>query len=194
MDLGSIPSEGTIVYYVVVVSVYTTTRLFDRGVYNIYDLYMPQVKCKICNREFYVKPCHQKRGHGKYCSKVCSAQGQKNGRYVLCEGCGAQVWRTPKHFRKSKSGKFFCGKSCQTKWRNKKFSGEKHPNWKGGEYVYQRVMKGSGIKPVCKRCGIKNKKVLVIHHIDRNRKNYDISNLMWLCRNCHYLEHNGKTF
>ena len=154
---------------------------------------MPQTKCKICYKEFHVKPYHQRMGYGKYCSRLCQVEGRKTGRSVLCEICNANIWRTPKQFRNSKSGKFFCSKNCQAKWRNREFAGEKHVNWKGGEYIYQRIMKESGIKPVCKECGIKNRKVLVIHHIDRNRKNYDISNLVWLCRNCHYLEHNGKT-
>ncbi|MBU0613075.1 HNH endonuclease [Patescibacteria group bacterium] len=154
---------------------------------------MPQSKCKICSKEFYVKPSHQKLGYGKYCSRDCAAQGRRKGKYILCEICGSEVWKMPKHIRNSKSKKYFCSKSCQTKWRNKEFSGTKHPNWKGGEYTYHRVMIKHKIKPICSNCGIKDKRILVIHHKDHNRKNNEIDNLIWLCRNCHYLIHNRKT-
>jgi len=154
---------------------------------------MPQVKCKICDKEFYVKPSHQKLGYGKYCSRNCQRKGQVKGKYVLCEFCGKEIWRIPRDIKRSKSNKFFCSKSCQTKWRNKLFSGNKHANWKGGEYTYHRIMREHNIRAICSRCGIDDKKVLVIHHKDHNRKNNNIDNLVWLCRNCHYLTHDGKT-
>jgi len=30
---------------------------------------------------------------------------------------------------------------------------------------------------------------LIVHHIDKNRNNNGIENLIWLCQNCHYLVH-----
>lgn len=150
---------------------------------------MPQKHCQICNKTFYVKPSHLKLGYGKYCSMKCRREGQRKGKFVLCEVCGKETWKMPKAFRNSKSGKFFCSKSCQTKWRNEEFSGAKHPNWRGGEYTYYRVMKIHGIRPICAKCGLKDKRVLVIHHEDLNRKNNSPANLIWLCRNCHYLVH-----
>jgi 5-methylcytosine-specific restriction endonuclease McrA len=45
---------------------------------------------------------------------------------------------------------------------------------------------------ICKRCGTEDKRVLEAHHIDSNRKNNTIQNLVWLCRNCHHLVHNHK--
>ena len=154
---------------------------------------MPQVKCKICGRSFYIKPSHQKLGYGKYCSMNCAIAARRKGKYVVCETCGKEVWKQPMALKRSRSGKFFCSKSCQTIWRNKEFSEERHPNWKGGEFVYIRIMKESKIKPICAHCGIKDKRVLVVHHKDHNRKNYSVNNLIWLCRNCHYLIHNRKT-
>ena len=154
---------------------------------------MPQVSCKICINTFYVRPNHLNRGWGKYCSKQCQNKSQLKGSFVVCETCASVTWRSPKDLRKSKSGKFFCGKSCQTRWRNKQYKGSRHANWRGGEYTYQRIMKEHGIEPVCKNCDITDKRVLLIHHIDHNRKNNNITNLVWLCRNCHYLIHDGKT-
>jgi len=151
------------------------------------------VNCKQCGKQFSVKPSHVKMGHGKYCSMKCLWQSQRTGRYVICETCGKEVWKMQKALKNSKSKKFFCAKSCQAKWRNKIFVGSKHANWQGGEYTYQRIMAVNKIPAVCASCSIKDKRVLVIHHMDHDRKHNTTDNLMWLCRNCHYLIHDGKT-
>ncbi|MDP2736716.1 MAG: HNH endonuclease signature motif containing protein [bacterium] len=150
---------------------------------------MPIVKCKRCNQELYVKPSHLKMGYGKYCSVKCRIESSRKGKYVHCEICGKEVWRIPKDLKGSKSGKFFCNKSCQTKWRNEYFSGPNHYLWKGGEFIYRQKMLKSGARQVCQKCGIVDKRILIVHHIDHNRRNNDLSNLMWLCMNCHYLIH-----
>lgn len=150
---------------------------------------MPKIKCKVCKKEFYAKPSHLKRGWSNCCSIKCRTQRQKIGEFVNCEICGKGIWKTPKDFKKSKSGKFFCSKSCQTKWRNVQYSGENHALWQGGEYVYRDLMLNSNNKQICNKCGEKDLRVLVVHHLDKNRKNNDISNLVWLCRNCHHLVH-----
>lgn len=151
---------------------------------------MPIVNCKICNQEFYIKPSHLAHGFGKYCSRRCQTKGQLKGRFVRCNICGKRVWRMPKDLTKSKSGKFFCSKSCQTQWRNRYFSGERHPNWRGGEHQeYRNFLIQSKIKPVCQSCGLKDERILVAHHLDKNRSNNKIQNLVWLCFNCHFLVH-----
>lgn len=151
---------------------------------------MPYVKCKICNKELYVKPSHQKHGWGKYCSIKCRHIGQRTGKKVECYVCSKEIWRTKSQLRKSKSKKSFCSKRCQTLWRNKYYSGKKHPNWKGGHCLeYRKIMLQSKIVPKCQICGEKNVKVLLVHHKDYNRKNHQIKNLVWLCWNCHHLVH-----
>ena len=148
------------------------------------------VKCRICEKEFYVKPSHQKIGWGKYCSIICRSKAQFRGKFVICSICSKQVYRSPKALEHSKSGKFFCGKSCQTKWRNSVYSGENHYLWRGGEWVYREKLIKSGKKMVCEKCGLEDKRVIIAHHIDKNRKNTNLSNLVWLCQNCHWLVHN----
>jgi len=151
---------------------------------------MPQVRCKICNKEFYIKPNHLKRGWGKYCSRECQHEGARRGKFVRCAVCGKQTWKAPRALKHSKSGNFFCSKSCQTVWRNQYFSGRRHPNWRGGEYVRCKdILIQSGVNPVCKVCGTKDERVLIVHHKDRNHKNHSIKNLVWLCLNCHHLVH-----
>ena len=68
---------------------------------------MPYVKCRKCNKEFYIKPSHQKLGFGKYCSVVCRPEGQKRGYEVNCNICEKKIWKSPKELKRSKSGLFF---------------------------------------------------------------------------------------
>jgi 5-methylcytosine-specific restriction endonuclease McrA len=43
----------------------------------------------------------------------------------------------------------------------------------------------------CAECGYTNVDALEVHHIDKNRDNNDISNLVILCANCHTIRHKG---
>lgn len=42
-------------------------------------------------------------------------------------------------------------------------------------------------KKYCEKCGKKEK--LIVHHIDGNRNNNKIKNLMTICESCHKIEH-----
>ena len=150
---------------------------------------MPIAQCKICLKSFYVKPSHLKLGWGKYCSKNCQSKGQLKGKFVKCFICDKKIYRSPKTLLKSKSKKYFCSKTCQTLWRNKIYIGDRNKNWKNGESSYRNILKREGIKARCNLCGTKDERVLTVHHKDRNRNNNKISNLIWLCLNCHYLVH-----
>ena len=151
---------------------------------------MPNVLCKTCKKQFYTKPYFLKQGWGKYCSSRCQYEGFKTGRNLICYICGIKIYKSKRALENSKSKKYFCSKSCQTKWRNTVFVGNKHKNWKNGQSVnYRSVILNSNIKKMCTLCKTKDKRVLAAHHIDKNRKNNKISNLSWLCYNCHYLIH-----
>ena len=154
---------------------------------------MPDVACKICGSEFYVKPVHQKKGWGKYCSVACRTKSQFNGKIVACFICRKEIYRSARDLKTSSSGLFFCSKSCQTIWRNKiLFSGENHASWKYGESAYRRILSSTDKKKTCVLCKSEDFRVLAVHHLDKNRKNNDVSNLTWLCHNCHYLVHHYK--
>ncbi|MEK6841238.1 MAG: hypothetical protein AAB529_01120 [Patescibacteria group bacterium] len=151
---------------------------------------MPIVKCKKCGKEFYAKPSWLKVGNGKFCSAKCQYESYKKGKFVACNICGRKTWKQPKQIDHSKSGKFFCSKSCQTLWRNKEFRGSRHHNWKGGEHIlHKSLLIENGTKSICKLCNCKDERVLAVHHLDKNRKNNDVKNLIFLCFNCHHLVH-----
>lgn len=145
--------------------------------------------CAYCNSEFYVKPYHLKRGWGRFCSRICLSRGRKTGEQVTCHVCQRQVYRMPSEIKKNNQGKTFCSKSCQTVWRNSYYSADKHTAWKGGEGSYRQRMLRAGRSLECRRCREKDQRVLVVHHIDENRENNSLDNLVWLCHNCHYLVH-----
>lgn len=151
---------------------------------------MPYVKCKVCDEKMYAKPRHLKIGWGKYCSRKCQYIAQLKGRMIKCEVCEKDIWKTPANFAHSVSGKFFCNKSCQSKWRNNIFSGPRHSRWKGGEWAYRAILsRQENILKVCNLCETIDTRVLAVHHINKNHKDNNIQNLAWLCHNCHFLVH-----
>lgn len=150
-------------------------------------------KCENCEKSFKVKPFFIKMGWGKFCSASCHHLSMRTGKIFNCNQCNKEVYRNNKQIKHSKSGEFFCSKSCQTKWRNVYFSGDKHLNWIHGESAYRGLMiKNKKLKQICNRCKNSDLRILIVHHIDRDRRNNKLSNLMWLCRNCHFLIHCDK--
>lgn len=153
---------------------------------------MPNLKCLICKGEFYAKPFFIKKGFGKYCSNICAAKSRERGEERPCHFCGKISYKQKRDINRSKSGFLFCGKTCQTNWRNKYYSGDKHSNFKFGLYTYRRALKNNSRKKECTLCKNEDLRVLAVHHIDKNRKNNKVENLSWLCHNCHHLIHHHK--
>ena len=153
---------------------------------------MPIVRCKLCAKEFYGKPYFLKIGQAKYCSSVCQYEDRKKGKIVSCNICGKETYKQVKQLVKSKSGKFFCSKSCQTKWRNTEFIGSKHANFIHGNGSYRSILNRHKIVKRCNLCGNNDPRVLAVHHIDENHQNNTLENLAWMCHNCHFLVHHDK--
>lgn len=150
---------------------------------------MPIQICKFCSTSFYSKPNWVKRGYGIYCSAKCQHLGAKNGKVVRCYVCDKEVYRALRALVNSKSGKYFCGKSCQTRWRNAEYIGPKHANWKHGGACYKSILTRHKVFKECVLCKTTNARVLAVHHIDEDHSNNRLENLSWLCHNCHHLVH-----
>lgn len=153
---------------------------------------MPQVNCALCKKSFYAKPSWLQKGWGKYCSSFCQHQASKDGKVVACFICRKKTYKQKRFLKRSKSRKYFCSRTCQLQWRHTMFVGSKHPNWLHGGNAYKNLMLRRSVQRPCVLCGIKDTMVLLVHHIDQNRKNNKISNLCWLCYNCHFLVHHYK--
>src|SRR3990167_6903455 len=81
---------------------------------------MPVLRtCKQCGTVFTAKPSLVERGMAIFCSRFCSYESLRAGEERGCVTCCRIVYKTRKDLERSKSGKFFCGKSCQTIWRDK---------------------------------------------------------------------------
>lgn len=144
--------------------------------------------CVMCKKKFLRKLSQVLLGGGNYCSNICRYAGRKNGKTVLCVSCGNEIYRPHKQLNGSKSGKHFCTKKCQLSWISKEHNG--HPNWKGGKFSYRDILlKTKGVKNECLLCREGDVRMLAVHHIDKNRLNNNLSNLVWLCHNCHFLVH-----
>ncbi len=152
---------------------------------------MEKVNCKKCGKCFEARSSHLKRGWGKYCSNECHYLSMKTGKCVECEVCSKTTYKSITELSHSKSGKFFCTKSCQTVWRNKQYSGSSHKLWKGGisNDYYRDIMERIKVVKICKLCNTKDFRVLAVHHIDNNHSNNKIDNLVYLCHNCHQMVH-----
>ena len=145
------------------------------------------VPCKTCSKSFYAKPSWLARGIGTYCSRPCSDEGRKNGRMVACFRCGKVTYKPPKALKSAR--KFFCSKACSVAWHNEEFKEQKHGNWKHGTFAYKRILERAGVHPQCVLCAIEDQDIILVHHIDKDRKNNKVQNLAWLCHNCHHLVH-----
>ena len=136
-----------------------------------------------------------KYGRNLYCSKECAQKHRLIKIQCKCAFCEAELIRTPSEIKKSKTGNVFCNKSCAASFNNSHFrTGENNPNWKGGTYKssnYARLAFRS-YEHICTNCGFDQEAALVVHHIDYNRNNDELDNLMILCSNCHYLVHYGN--
>ena len=146
-------------------------------------------ECLTCKKEFKTKLFYLRAGQGMYCSRECGYAAHRTGKMVSCATCGESVYRKPRLLRISKSKKHFCGKKCQTAWRNQLFVGRAHANWVHGRASYRSVLDRIKRAVRCELCGTVDRRVLAVHHKDRVRTNNEPENLAWLCHNCHFLVH-----
>jgi hypothetical protein len=77
------------------------------------------------------------------------------------------------------------GETLRANHHNNK-GGEENSNWKTGISAYRRYKKDENC---CEFCGEDNK--LEVHHLDEDRNNNDIDNLIKVCITCHARLHHG---
>src|SRR3990167_607311 len=74
------------------------------------------IKCKLCNKSFYVKKSIIQKNRGIFCSKQCQYRFYKgiikenirSGKYIKCQICKKFFYVTPKKINKIK----FCSRKC----------------------------------------------------------------------------------
>ena len=151
-----------------------------------------ELVCSLCGKKFLRKESHYNRGikQGRkkfFCSTSCASKAQIKRIEVSCKICGKKFKVTPKRLKASKSGYLFCSYKCLNKGQRVE-SGltDMFPaHYKEGHYTYrEKALRTYPHK--CEVCGFDEfKAILEVHHIDGNRKNNEIDNLIILCPNHH---------
>ena len=158
-----------------------------------------EVICDNCGQIFYkdVRRINEsiKNGWKQYCSKTCKDQARTTKIKTQCAYCGKDIEVQPHIIKKSKSGNVFCSQSCACSFNNTLYrSGENNPNWVDGQYkgysTYTKIAYRT-YKHQCVICGCSDELMLQVHHIDQDRSNDSVDNLIILCANDHLKLHRG---
>ena len=160
------------------------------------------VCCEECKLFFNAPSGEVKRGNGKYCSRKCSAIAiakkhkqryeQINIPNVECAYCHMKFYKNETKKKISRSGLYFC---CREHKDLAQRIGSgidqiKPPHYTESLINYREFYCRNAELKLCARCGYnKCPSILQIHHIDRNRKNNTMENLIALCPNCHEEDH-----
>lgn len=137
----------------------------------------------------------------KMCKGCSSVYVPLSGRQLYCPACGPDIKQKNKikynYKRLVAIGKI---KQPGVGHGNYKHSnrGTNHPLYKTGEYCYdtlrEDVMRSQDY--LCASCKIDVRELRVrqrhIHHIDHDRLNYSIDNLVLLCAKCHIQYHKSN--
>lgn len=101
---------------------------------------------------------------------------------VQCAWCGKEIERLPSEVNKNKSGLFYCCKEHGNLHKNalRKQSGE----W--DNTTNYRLKAFDNYEHKCYICNWdEDERILEVHHIDENRQNNSLDNLIILCPTCH---------
>jgi 5-methylcytosine-specific restriction endonuclease McrA len=167
-------------------------------------------KCLYCGKPFPNSAYHRT---ATFCSKSCANyyRWKDKVNMVTCSVCG-KLFKCQPFFKRK-----YCSHACygtsikgrKSPWNRGtekiekqriKISGEKHFNWQGGKsFEPYSVSWKESLKALvrcrdnnkCSNCGnfVLNGDV---HHIDYNKKNCVMSNLITLCHSCHSKTNHGE--
>ena len=127
--------------------------------------------------------------------KSCANKGKNNPNYIhgktivnTCAKCGKEISCHAIH----------CGSCAKKKFHNNRsVKGNKNPNWRGGyspapypKEFNDKLKELIRIRDnhTCQICGkriVNGKHKLSVHHIDYDKTNCSLSNLISLCKSCH---------
>ena len=161
--------------------------------------------CEVCKITFYRHRSQIAQGEGRTCSRKCmgiwksqSCIGERGANWrggctieVSCRQCG-EPFTTTKSKRKNGRGKF-CSTECYNRYFSENYCRENSYGWRGGTTKYPRGWKRALREQIrerdgreCQICGSpENGHKHHVHHIDYDRENLALTNLITLCRSCH---------
>lgn len=136
------------------------------------------IRCKTCGHEWSLSPSsimpNNVRQHSFLGCPECKYQE------VECSYCHKKFKRLKSQLEKdNKTGYVYCSKECGNRHKN-----EKATNLKDGTAYRRNAFNAYAHK--CAICGYEeDERILEVHHLDENRENNKIENLVILCPNCH---------
>lgn len=141
------------------------------------------VNCNYCDKRFLKRIQYIKKNN--YCCPEHASLVNRKRIKVICAYCGLEKEITQSKYNNSKTKTFFCNRDHQSKAQ--KFDCEINYlcNYVNGNSSYRKeALKYYPNK--CENCQYdEHKEILEVHHIDCNRENNDLKNLIILCPNCH---------
>jgi len=165
-----------------------------------------QINCVQCGKEVHRRPSMIEDGENYFCSRECASAwrtinlcGENNPNWkggltkFICDQCGKPFERKPSITKQYVT--HFCSKECLSIWRMINWQGENSPAWRGGlndqEYcitwsskefkklIFERD-KHRCQNPDCWHTTDR----LARHHVDYNKENCEINNIITLCISC----------
>lgn len=146
-----------------------------------------ELDCLNCKNKFFRSRGEinkrKKKGYKMFCSKNCASEHRRNtNRTTLnCYMCGIEFDRINCNVNKERN---FCSHTCSNKYIGEFFKGKKKRTYVNGEFIYRKLAFENNPHS-CALCDFSEQYALEVHHIDKNRKNNDLSNLIVVCANCH---------
>lgn len=145
------------------------------------------IECNNCGTHFHKRKDWARRNTKHYCSRKCSVNGSKQNVQYQCGFCKCTFISDKSRANGSKSGSIFCSRVCKDSAQriDSQVISIRPAHYKDGRTRYRkRALRAYPNE--CAYCGYnEHVEILEVHHIDSNRKNGDLSNLIILCANHH---------
>lgn len=136
-----------------------------------------KIRCKKCNFEWDFSPTNLAPSN----IKRSSFNGCPECKYetINCSYCGKKFKRLKSIIVKNQSGYIYCSKECGNRHKNELIQN----NINSTSYRRNAFL---NYEHKCAICGwSEDERILEVHHIDENRNNNNVNNLIILCPICH---------
>jgi len=145
------------------------------------------INCDNCGNQFLRENKYLKRRKKYYCNRQCMSEGFKRGKTRSCKHCDKAFYAIRAHINQGHA--IFCSRSCSGKYKNQN-KGKNSSLYKDGSSYYRQAA-FAHYSRCCRVCGYDTEPVLQVHHIDEDRSNNELDNLVILCPTHHKEAHLG---